>query len=53
MQALNAEPVQTTFKKQMIKGIPNASIADAQAWDKLETAHWKKLTKQVKIDLPQ
>ena len=53
VQALNAEPVQTTFKKQMIKAIPNASIADAQAWDKLETAHWKKLTEQVKIDLPQ
>ena len=36
VQALNAEPVQATFKKQMIKAIPNASIADAQAWDKAE-----------------
>ena len=53
VQALNAEPVQATFKKQMIRAIPNASIADAQAWDKLETAHWRKLTEQVKIDLPQ
>ena len=50
VQALNAEPVQTTFKKQMIKAVPNVSIADAQAWDKLETAHWRKLTEQVKID---
>ena len=52
-QALNAEPVQTTFKKQMIKAVPDASIASAQAWDKLETAHWKTLTEQVKIELPQ
>ena len=53
VQALNAEPVQTTFKKQMIKAVPDASIAAAQAWDKLETAHWKTLTEQVKIELPQ
>jgi tripartite-type tricarboxylate transporter receptor subunit TctC len=53
VQALNAEPVQASFKKQMIKAIPNASIADAQAWSKTETAHWKKLTEQVKVDLPQ
>ena len=53
VQALNAEPVQTTFKKQMIKAIPNASIAEAQAWAKVETAHWKTITEQVKIDQPQ
>jgi tripartite-type tricarboxylate transporter receptor subunit TctC len=53
VQALNAEPVQTTFKKQMIKAVPDASIAAAQAWDKVETAHWKELTEQVKIELPQ
>jgi tripartite-type tricarboxylate transporter receptor subunit TctC len=53
VQALNAEAVQSTFKKQMIKAVPDASIAAAQAWDKLETAHWKTLTEQVKIDLPQ
>ncbi len=51
VQALNSEAVQTTFKKQMIKAVPNASIAEAQAWNKLETAHWKKLTEQVKIEL--
>ena len=53
LHALSAEPVQSTFKKQMIRAIPNASIADAQAWDKQETAHWRKLTERVKIDLPQ
>ena len=37
----------------MIKAIPDASIAEAQAWSKRETARWKKLTEEVKIDLPQ
>ena len=53
VQALNSEAVQTTFKKQTIKAIPDASIAAAQAWNKLETAHWKQITEQVKIDQPQ
>ena len=52
VQALNSEPVQTAFKKQMIKSVPNASIADAQAWNKAETAHWSKLTKEIKVELP-
>jgi tripartite-type tricarboxylate transporter receptor subunit TctC len=50
VQALNAEPVQTTFKKQMIKAVPDASIAAAAAWNKEEAAHWKKLTETVKIE---
>ncbi len=33
VQALNSEPVQTAFKKQMIKAVPNASIDDAKAWN--------------------
>jgi tripartite-type tricarboxylate transporter receptor subunit TctC len=53
VQALNAETVRTTFGKQMIKAIPNPSIADAQDWNKLETAHWKKITEDVKIDRPE
>jgi tripartite-type tricarboxylate transporter receptor subunit TctC len=53
VQALNSAAVQATFGKQMIKAIPNASIADAQAWNKLEIAHWKKITELVKIDQPQ
>jgi len=53
VQALNSEAVQTTFSKQMIKAVPNASIAEAQAWNKLETAHWKEITEKVKIDQPQ
>ena len=53
VQALNAETVRTTFGKQMIKAIPNPSIADAQDWNKLETAHWRKITEDVKIDRPE
>jgi tripartite-type tricarboxylate transporter receptor subunit TctC len=53
VQALKAEAVQTTFGKQMIKAIPDASLADAQAWKARETAHWKELTERVKIDTPQ
>jgi tripartite-type tricarboxylate transporter receptor subunit TctC len=53
LQALSAEAVQTTFKKQMIKSVPDASIEAAAAWNKEEAAHWKKLTEQVKVELPQ
>ena len=52
VQALNSEPVQTAFKRQMIKAVPNASIEDAKAWNAAETAHWKKVTEDVKVELP-
>src|SRR5262245_26869113 len=52
VQALNSEPVQTAFKKQMIKSVPNASIDDARAWNAAETEHWKKVTDEVKVELP-
>jgi hypothetical protein len=29
-----------------------ASIEDAQAWNKAETEHWRKLTDEVKVELP-
>ena len=51
-EALNSEAVQTGFKRQMIKAVPNASIADAQAWNKAEVAYWKKLVEDVKVELP-
>ena len=52
VQALNSEPVQTAFKRQMIKAVPNASIEDARAWNAAETAYWKKVTEEVKVELP-
>jgi tripartite-type tricarboxylate transporter receptor subunit TctC len=51
--ALKSAPVQEAFKKQMIKAVPNASIADAKAWDAAERAYWKKLTETVKVEKPE
>ncbi len=52
VQALNSELVQTAFKRQMIKAVPNSSIEDARAWNVAETAYWKKVTEEVKVELP-
>ena len=50
MQALKSKAVQEAFEKQMINAVPDASIADAQAWNKAEAARWKKITETVKIE---
>jgi tripartite-type tricarboxylate transporter receptor subunit TctC len=52
VQSLKSEPVQTAFRKQMIKAVPNASIDDARAFDRAEAAYWKKVTDEVKVELP-
>lgn len=52
VQALQSEGVQTAFKKQMIKAVPNSSIEDAKAWDAAEFAYWRKLAEDVKVELP-
>ena len=52
VQSLESEPVQTAFKKQMIKAVPNSSLEDAQAFNRSEMAYWKKVTDQVKVELP-
>jgi tripartite-type tricarboxylate transporter receptor subunit TctC len=52
VQALASEQVTTAFRQQMIRAVPSASLADAQAWNKAEVAYWKKVTDEVKIDLP-
>jgi tripartite-type tricarboxylate transporter receptor subunit TctC len=53
VQALQSEPVQTAFKKQMIRAVPNASLEDARAWTVAETAYWKKVTEEVKVERPE
>jgi len=50
VQALQSEPVQTAFKRQMIKAVPNSSLEDARAWNAAEVAYWKKVTEQVKVE---
>ena len=52
VQALNSDQVATAFKQQMIRAVPSASSEDAQAWDKAEVAYWKKVTDEVKVELP-
>jgi tripartite-type tricarboxylate transporter receptor subunit TctC len=52
VQALASAQVTTAFKQQMIRAVPSASIADAQAWNKAEVTYWKKVTDEVKIELP-
>jgi tripartite-type tricarboxylate transporter receptor subunit TctC len=52
VQALNSEPVQTAFKRQLIKAVPSASIDEARKWNAAETAYWKKVTDEVKVELP-
>ena len=52
-EALKSKEVQETFGKQMIQAVPNASLADAQAWNKAETERWRKITEQVKVELSQ
>ena len=36
----------------MIKSVPNASIEEAQEWNRAESAYWRKLTDEVKVELP-
>ncbi|MCC6777413.1 MAG: tripartite tricarboxylate transporter substrate binding protein [Hyphomicrobiales bacterium] len=50
--SLRSEPVQAAFQKQMIKAVPNASLDDAQAFNRAEMAYWKHLTEEVKVEVP-
>jgi tripartite-type tricarboxylate transporter receptor subunit TctC len=52
VQALSSEGVATAFKKQLIKATPSDSFEDAQAFNRAEMAYWKKVTDQVKVELP-
>jgi tripartite-type tricarboxylate transporter receptor subunit TctC len=52
VQALQSEAVESTFKKQMIRALPSASFEDAQAFDRAEAAYRKKVTEDVKVELP-
>jgi tripartite-type tricarboxylate transporter receptor subunit TctC len=52
VQALQSDAVESTFKKQMIRALPSASFEDAQAFDRAEATYWKKVTEDVKVELP-
>src|SRR5262249_43609963 len=50
-EAMQASAVQDAFKKQLIEATPNASPEEAQAWLKSEIDSWKKITREVKVEL--
>jgi len=52
VQALNSEKLPTTFKQHTISAAPSASSEEAQAWNQAEVAYWKKVTDEVKVELP-
>jgi hypothetical protein len=37
----------------MITPIPDPSLEAAAAWNKNETAYWRKITSEVKVELPE
>ena len=41
------------YQNQMIKPVPNASLADARKWSDEELAHWKHVAATVKVEKPE
>ena len=50
-QSLGSEPVLAAFARQMIKAVPNASMR-MPSLNRIETAYWRKVTDEVKVELP-
>jgi tripartite-type tricarboxylate transporter receptor subunit TctC len=51
--ALASPSVEATFAKQNFNRVPTTSLDDAKAWLAGEMARWKKITDEVKIEVPQ
>jgi tripartite-type tricarboxylate transporter receptor subunit TctC len=52
-EAMQAPAVMTTFAKQNFNRVPSASLDEAKTWLAGEMALWKKITDEVKIEMPQ
>jgi len=52
-EALASPAVTATFAKQNFNRVPTASLEAAKTWLADEMARWKKITEEVKIDIPQ
>jgi tripartite-type tricarboxylate transporter receptor subunit TctC len=52
-EALQAPAVVATFAKQNFNRVPTASLDEAKTWLAGEMARWKKITDEVKIEMPQ
>jgi hypothetical protein len=52
-EAMLTPAVTATFAKQNFNRVPSASLDDAKTWLAGEMARWKKITDEVKIEIPQ
>jgi tripartite-type tricarboxylate transporter receptor subunit TctC len=52
VQAMQVPSVVDNFKKQNFNITPSASLDEAKAWAAAEMAHWKQVTEEVKIEVP-
>jgi tripartite-type tricarboxylate transporter receptor subunit TctC len=51
--AMQAPSVSANFDKQHFNRVPTASLDAAKTWLADEMAHWKKITQDIPIDVPQ
>jgi tripartite-type tricarboxylate transporter receptor subunit TctC len=51
-EALQAPSVVNTFKQQDFNIVPTGSLAEAKTWLAGEIENWRKITKEVKIEIP-
>jgi tripartite-type tricarboxylate transporter receptor subunit TctC len=52
-EALKSNAVAATFDKQNFNRVPTTSLDDAKQWLTSEMARWRKITEEVKIEVPQ
>ncbi len=52
-EALQAPAVIENFTKQNFIIVPSGSLDEAKIWAAAEMAHWKQVTEEVKIDIPE
>jgi len=52
-EAMQSPAVSANFDKQHFNRVPTASLDEAKTWLAGEMAHWKKITQDIPIDVPQ
>lgn len=53
VQAMQVPAVIDNFNNQNFNITPSGSLEEAKAWAAAEMAHWKQVTEEVKIDVPE
>jgi tripartite-type tricarboxylate transporter receptor subunit TctC len=51
--ALQAPAVVAAFKQQDFNIVPTHSLGEAKTWLASEIANWRKITQEVKLDVPE